>query len=302
MSVLSVIIPVYNAKDTIEKCISSVLNQTLDDIEIIVINDNSSDNTAKVLSKFNDNRLKIVNNEKNSGQGYTRNIGIEQSGGEFIGFVDNDDYIDNDYFEKMVDKLREENAQICVSLKIRNIVNGKIHPHLITPDNPKEIVFVERCAPWAKVIRRDFLIKNNIRFDLTRGEDIYPAFLEAYFADKITFIKNSAYNYNVRSNSISHKKTTKEDIKEFEVYEKIFDFIKDDKDKKQYLKLTEKKGMISFDFLYKRADKNIKGQVVEEYKRVFKKDPIKIYPYFKFIYRLKKLISFIRGIIYDKRG
>ena len=94
---ISVIVPVYNAEKYLSDCIDSILNQTLKEIELILINDGSTDNSLQICREkaSKDSRVKIIN-KKNEGQGYARNIGIDRAKGEFITFVDSDDYIDKE--------------------------------------------------------------------------------------------------------------------------------------------------------------------------------------------------------------
>lgn len=102
MCKVSIIIPIYNTEKYIKDCLDSVVNQTLDDIEIICINDGSTDNSLKLINDYakRDKRIKVINQE-NKGQGTARNIGIKESKGEYIGFVDFDDYIDLKMYEKL---------------------------------------------------------------------------------------------------------------------------------------------------------------------------------------------------------
>ncbi len=101
MPKVSVIIPVYNAENFLKRCLDSVCNQTLSDIEIICINDCSTDKSVEILKQYN---VKIINLEENKGAAYARNIGIEQACGEYLGFVDSDDYIAPDFYEKLYSK------------------------------------------------------------------------------------------------------------------------------------------------------------------------------------------------------
>ena len=102
MTKISVIIPVYNSEKFLKKCLDSIINQTLNDIEIICIDDGSTDKSLRILNNFadKDNRITIIN-QKNSGPSAARNKGIENAKGEYIGFVDSDDWIDLDFYEKL---------------------------------------------------------------------------------------------------------------------------------------------------------------------------------------------------------
>lgn len=100
MTKVSIIVPVYNGEKLLKRCLKSLLNQTLQDIEIICVNDGSTDNSVKIIKKYLDSRLKLINNNINSGLSVSRNKGMEIATGEYVGFVDCDDWVDNDYFEK----------------------------------------------------------------------------------------------------------------------------------------------------------------------------------------------------------
>ncbi len=100
MPEISVIVPVYNCEKYLEKCINSILSQTFDDLELILINDGSSDNSGKICDEFKekDSRVKIVH-QKNMGVSVARNVGLDVSEGKYIGFIDGDDYIESDMYE-----------------------------------------------------------------------------------------------------------------------------------------------------------------------------------------------------------
>lgn len=114
MHKVSVVIPIYNVEKYLRQCLDSVVNQTLKDIEIICINDGSTDNSLDILEEYaqDDDRIKIVNLKENMGVSNARNKGIEHASGEYIGFVDPDDYIDTDFYGKLYKKASETNADI----------------------------------------------------------------------------------------------------------------------------------------------------------------------------------------------
>ena len=117
---LSVIIPVYNVEQYLPKCLASVVQQTLKDIEIICVNDGSTDNCLKILEEFKskDNRIKIINKE-NAGLGNARNTGLEEAKGEYISFIDSDDYIDENFFELLYNEAKEDDADVACGGIIR---------------------------------------------------------------------------------------------------------------------------------------------------------------------------------------
>ena len=103
---VSIIVPVYNTEEYLQKCLDSLTNQTLKNIELICVNDGSTDNSLKILqdNAIKDDRIKIINQE-NKKQGAARNAGMQVATGEYIGFVDSDDYVDLYYFERLVNRL-----------------------------------------------------------------------------------------------------------------------------------------------------------------------------------------------------
>ena len=125
---VSVIIPVYNTEKFIEKCLDSVCNQTLSDIEIICINDASTDNSLEILKHYasQDNRIQIINFEENKGAAVARNTGIDAATGEYIGFVDSDDFVDLDFYEKLYDKAAVENADVAKGNIVQILENGAV--------------------------------------------------------------------------------------------------------------------------------------------------------------------------------
>ena len=125
MPKVSVIIPVYKTEDYLRKCLDSVCNQTLKDIEIICINDCSPDGCLEILKEYasKDERIKIIDFKENKGAACARNAGIDAAQGEYLGFVDSDDFIDLDFYEKLYIKAKETNAQIVKG--VFNTIAGK---------------------------------------------------------------------------------------------------------------------------------------------------------------------------------
>ena len=117
---VSVIIPVYNVEKYIERCLESIVNQTLKEIEIIIINDGSNDETSKKLEKFLGDVRVIYIKTENRGQSAARNKGLKIAKGEYIGFVDSDDYIDLDFYEKLYKRIKETNSDIAAASIVRH--------------------------------------------------------------------------------------------------------------------------------------------------------------------------------------
>ena len=141
----SVIVPVYNASKTIKKCINSIRNSSLKEIEIICVNDASTDNSLKILQNIadKDSRLKIINFSSNSGVACARNAGLAAAKGMLIGFVDSDDYIDESHIEEIYEKMQKEKSDI-------NLISFKF----IKPD---KIIFFPDLSKLSKS-----LLKGNV--------------------------------------------------------------------------------------------------------------------------------------------
>ena len=173
---VSILVPCYNVEKYLPQCLNSIINQTLHDIEIICINDGSTDGTLDIIKSYakNDKRIKIIDKE-NEGYGKSMNRGLDAATGKYIGIVESDDWADADMFESLV-KIAEENGVDVVKSNFYRYttINGeknKFCESLPSSDtdriiNPKTstLIFYYYPAIWSAIYKRDFLIKNNIRF------------------------------------------------------------------------------------------------------------------------------------------
>ena len=167
MKKLSIIIPVFNGEKFIKRCVDSVLNQSMYIDEIIIINDNSTDGTIEILEKNYSNlvNIKIINLKKNHGVSYCRNLGIEKSSGEYIGFVDSDDYVEVNMFEKMYNNAKDNNLDICicnfVEVNQQNRIKSKYknNEEILERDKSLEKYLLNKISPsvWDKIFRRKIL-------------------------------------------------------------------------------------------------------------------------------------------------
>ena len=191
---VSVIIPVYNVEQYLRECLDSVVNQTLKDIEIICVNDGSPDNSAKILKEYTDKdkRIKIYENTVNKGLGYSRNLGVEKANGRYIFFLDSDDFIKSETLENLYKKSESTEADLCQYLILQ--YNDKTKKEHLIPSTLFNIVrtskkisydyklcpklIFERVEAPLKLYKKDFLLKNNIKF-----------FEGCYFEDTIVHIK-----------------------------------------------------------------------------------------------------------------
>ena len=208
---LSIIVPVYNSEKFLNKCIESLRNQTIKDIEIILINDGSTDGSLEICKEFaqKDSRIKVFSQE-NSGQATARNVGLDNAAGEYITFADADDWVDNDYYEKLMDTAIRHNADVSCASIIRERKNSNKYRILYTEEkeyvNPQEKIDITRCPDmcyvWNKVYRASFLKNINLKFVYGRYcEDIDFVTRAVYFSNKIVTVPNTYYHYWVNTNS-----------------------------------------------------------------------------------------------------
>lgn len=232
MEKVSVIVPIYNAEENIEKCLNSILNQTYKNFEIICINDGSKDNTQNILENYvrKDTRIIVVNKE-NSGPSDTRNLGIKKATGKYIIFVDADDNINENMIEALVSKQVENNAELVIcnfyyekDSKIKNkLSNNKIFTNRKEFLKKFDYYYTKTLInpPWNKLYLKD-KIKDKFDSNLILGEDL--DFNIKYFNEiqRTATIDEYLYNYNINnSNSITSK--VKSDSKEyFNLYLKLF--------------------------------------------------------------------------------
>lgn len=204
MPKISVIIPVYNTENYLRRCLDSVCNQTLPDIEIICINDCSTDSSLELLREYasKDSRIKIIDFKENKGAAVARNTGIDEAQGEYIGFVDSDDFIDLDFYEKLYKKAAEANADIA---KGNYAVNG-----IIVDSHINSIIEKDKnalCFSFCSAIFRTKLLKEyNIRFPmLIDMEDPLFTLNFAQVSNKVVTMENTKVNIVKRIDSQTTK-------------------------------------------------------------------------------------------------
>lgn len=200
------------------KCLESLIKQTLKDIEIICVNDGSMDNSLAILKEFasKDSRIRIIDNQ-HQGVAKTRNTGIEQSTGEYIGFVDSDDYIDIDFFEKLYNSATKSNSDIAIASILKhknffNIYNAKytkeetaitIQDKIKLCEDKKHFFFYA----WNKIYHSGFIKENNIKFSEGQiYEDVMFAIKALYYSNKIISVYGTKYHYIEHENSLTKYK------------------------------------------------------------------------------------------------
>jgi len=229
LPLLSVIVPFYNVEKYFSKCLETLVNQTLKDIEIILIDDCSTDGSAEIAQEYakRDIRIKILNHEKNKGQGEARNTGLKTAKGKYVAFLDSDDYLATDICEKAVCKA-EETAATGVSFNVYKFNGDKIKDYVNIQEHTLIDKISEQTVMWGTIYNRSFIQENNLTFPKNRnaGEDIY--FHQIFQAEaakrkkKRVHIKDFGYYYRdtIGSESkqfdklITYPQTYKEMLKE----------------------------------------------------------------------------------------
>lgn len=207
---VSVLVPVYKTEQFLEECLDSLINQTLIDIEIICVNDGSPDNCKSILKRYaeKDSRIVVVNKE-NGGLPSARNAGLDIAKGKYVGFVDSDDYVQPNMFERLLQTAEKYNCEIVIcganiyplnpapdewlkqTLSPQNKVYKNFTPELIF-DEPSSRPFI-----WRTFIKRDLIERNNMRLqeDISVGEDNAFQFRLYPLAKGVALISDKLYNY-----------------------------------------------------------------------------------------------------------
>lgn len=239
---VSIIVPVYNVEQYLQKCLDSILSQTLSDIEVICVDDGSTDNSLKILYDYQrkDNRIHVVSQE-NAGPGAARNKGIELSQGEYIGFVDADDFIEKDMYRKMVSRAEKYNADIVIAnsyLYFDKTMDKQIFRDMtLFTKFENEEYFTAKQHPqiltivgmWDRLFRKSFV--NQISFSNPVGrfyEDHFPSFQSSVLANRISVIKEPLYYYRQQREGSTVNREAK-----FDSYK--FDFLKDYQEVRDFL-------------------------------------------------------------------
>lgn len=217
---VSIIIPVYNSEKFLQKCLDSIVNQTLQEIEIICINDGSQDNSRKILQDYKDkdSRITIIDQE-NGGLSAARNSGLKIVKGEYIGFVDSDDWVAVDFFEKLYNTAVKHNADIAITNVIRVHRSQKQENYLIydnetvTDDYLTKLKLCDipdKCYVWNKIYKTEEFKKNNLKFTEGRMyEDLEFTPRMLYYLKKLVTAPDTYYYYLSRDNSIIKLRTPK---------------------------------------------------------------------------------------------
>lgn len=230
MPKVSIIVPIFNVENYIEKCLQKLLNQTLEDIEIILVDDGATDNCPQICDEYakRDSRVKVIH-KKNAGLGFARNSGIENATGDFIAFVDSDDYVEETMFEIMYKKAQKENSDIvycnnyvyhslsgCIEKSKSPLCKDKtFRGHYVIDEVLKNMIASEPndvterkyyMSVWRGIFKRKTV--DGIRFVSERdylSEDIFYQVEALKRANSVTIISDYLYYYRENFSSLTHK-------------------------------------------------------------------------------------------------
>ena len=230
---VSVIVPVYNTEKYLTKCLDSLTNQTLSDIEIICINDASTDGSLKILQEYalRDDRIKVIDLKENGGVSKARNTGIDSATGEYIGFVDSDDFVDLDFYERLYNKAIETNADV-VKGAMACLKNGRPDVESEAGYDINKLVRENKAYFFhsftTAIYSSDLLKKNKLYFPLYRMfEDPYFSILVAIYTKKIYVLDEPKYYY-VSNEQSATKSLDAQDICDItKSIEKIFSLLEE---------------------------------------------------------------------------
>jgi len=284
MPKVSILVPVYNVEKYLRECLDSLVKQTLQDIEIICINDGSTDSSLEILQDYQvkDSRIKIIN-KTNSGYGASMNIGLNIASGEYIGIVESDDFIDCKMFEDLYEIATYNNADIVKSdfyfyttSNKRARKAGKIAKNKCgKPFNVKDDYKILKIMPsiWSAIYKKDFLNMNNIRFLETSGasyQDTSFAFKTLSTAERIVFT-DKAYLYYRQDNENSSVQSKGKVFAICDEWEEITNYINARPEIKTLvndIKLLTEFNAYRWNTI--RIDERFRGEFIDKYQKIFK--------------------------------
>lgn len=229
---ISVIIPIYNSERFLCKCLDSVINQTYKNLEIILIDDGSTDSSSSICMNYAKTHSNITYiRSSNGGPSKSRNIGLEVSSGEYVTFVDSDDYLELDIYQKVIDSFKDDIDIVCFGVRTLTVNNkilsedSEIDTIYESEDIVKEIVAKLKTAVWNKVFRKGFIKNNMFPDEFIHNEDMI--FLCRCLSENVRFrtIPAIGYNYVKHSSSVTSRPFTDKSFDEIKAKDLAFDII-----------------------------------------------------------------------------
>lgn len=207
---VSVIVPVYNVEKYLARCLDSLVNQTLEDIEIIIVNDGSTDNCQKIINEYSKKYRNIKSfTQKNQGQAVARNVGLAHATGKYISYVDSDDYVETDMFKNLYREIENNKSDILISniIKEENGNSYVFKNYWNIKKEPNKNFMTSHMGPVARLYSKEFLINNNFKFmEGVIYEDLASIPILGVYTNKIKYINEAYYHYTIRDGSSMKQK------------------------------------------------------------------------------------------------
>lgn len=227
MPKVSVIVPVYNMEKYLSRCLTSLINQTIDDLEIIVVNDGSTDKSDEIIKEYKkaNNNIRYVTKE-NGGLSSARNFGLLYATGEYIAFLDSDDYVDRNMYKKMYEKAKEHNSDYVECDFLWQYDDHQKIDTGIRYTNKKEMFVTARVVAWNKLIKREIILENKLQFPVgLYYEDVEFFYKLLPHINSFDFVEEPLVYYVQRETSIVNKQDSR--TKQiFKILDNVIDYYK----------------------------------------------------------------------------
>lgn len=260
---ISIIVPVYMVEEFLPKCIDSIINQTYKNIEIILVDDGSEDNCPILCDEYaaKDERI-IVIHQENVGLSGARNKGLEIAKGEYVCFVDSDDYIDEEFIESLYDAIKKTNSDIsmCFYYDVYKEVEKKYFPpskRIIVFNNikiMKKMTKVQYIVTWNKMYKTSLF--NDVRFPLGKiHEDVFTTYKLMFNSKRICVLKKQLYGYRFNEKGIAHADYNLRHLQELEGIQSAINFFERKKEASIFIKFYLSQAIFHLNELNKNRDK-----------------------------------------------
>ena len=270
---ISIIIPVYKVEKYLHYCLESLCAQTLTEIEIICINDGSPDNCGEILKEYakKDKRFLIINQE-NAGSGPAKNNGINHAKGQFIGFVDPDDWVSPNYFEVLYNRALICGADVSATANVVKVKKDRRKKNvgfrsekIIVLDEKRKNLICRSGIVVNKLFKKKLVDKYSLRFAETKstGEDNPFNIIALTTANKIATTTTGTYFYRVRSDSATNERSLK-DIGIVKVYADILIQAKELNLSENYIKMIKKRALVDLGYTYSELNPDLRKKLLAE--------------------------------------
>ncbi len=295
---ISVILPVYNSESYLRECLDSLVNQTFKDIEILCINDGSSDNSLQILKEYEkeDNRIILID-QNNIGVAKTRNNALKMVNGNYVYFMDSDDYLDVNAFKKLHANITANESEICILKAIfvngeekykfpafdldKEFSNVNFSKFTFTYKDIKSHVLNDLFAPWLKLYNREFLVNNeDFTFPEIKSYSDAPFHVKTLLnAGKISFVPEYLYYYRENEESLVHSSSNtinffelSEIIKDYLIKNNFFDEFRSEFEAFQVVKLVYYMGFTDSCEFYTKAKSDLESIDFQNNSLILKQD------------------------------